>query len=235
MGCLLGCMGLLNGLRMKSRQKAILLFILDVLLNAGVIVVLVFVIRVFIISPFQVHGPSMCDTFNDFDGRCLRGNGEYIMINKFGYQNFFGWQVGLPDRGDVIVFIPPDAEDGEYFIKRVIGLPGETVEFREGYVYVINDENPEGFKLDESTYLNEVNWGNTDLPANSDPSFEVPEGEYLVLGDNRKASSDSRRCFEQEGCTGDNTSTIMLDQIQGKAWVVLWPFGRMRVVDEAVY
>ena len=100
---------------MKSRSRTILLFLLDVVLNVVVIVVLVVIIRSFIISPFQVSGPSMCDSFNNFEGQCIHGNGEYIMIYKLGWQNIFGWQVGLPDRGDVIVFTPPGDEKGDYF------------------------------------------------------------------------------------------------------------------------
>lgn len=218
---------------MKSRFRSILLFVADVVVNLAVIVVLVVIIRTFIFSPFQVHGPSMCDTFNNFEGRCIRGNGEYLLINKWGYQNVFGWQVGLPERGDVVVFRPPHGEPGEYYIKRIIGVPGETVEIRNGYVYIVNEENPEGFKLDESEYLNPLNLGHTESPQRQ--RFEVEESQYFVMGDNRKASSDSRRCFEQTGCEGDAVATVGLNRIEGKAWVVLWPFDRMRVVKAMAY
>jgi signal peptidase I len=220
---------------MKPRVKSLLLFGLEVLANVAVIVILVVTLRSYVLSPFQVHGPSMCDTLNQFDERCLRSNGEYILIYKFGYQNIWGWQVGLPDRGDIVVFTPPDATDDEYYIKRIIGLPGETVEVRDGYVYVINEENPEGFLLEESSYLNELNLGHTDVPLQSMSSFEVPEGYYFVMGDNRRASSDSRRCFEQTGCDGENTPYISLESIRGKAWFVFWPLTRIRVLEAVSY
>lgn len=209
---------------MKPKLKSFFLFVLDVVLNSVVIIVLVVLIRSFIFSPFQVHGPSMCDSFNNFDGTCLRGNGEYIMIYKFGYLNIFGWQVGLPEQGDVIVFEEPSGND--YYIKRVIGLPGDTIELKDGYVYVNGD------KLDESNYLNLSNLGHTDPAVPDFKVFEVPEGNYFVLGDNRKASSDSRRCFNAFGCMEDGaTPYITLDEIQGKAWFVMWPFNRIRLVE----
>ena len=218
---------------MHARARTILLFLLDVFLNVVAIVVLVVVIRFYIVSPFQVSGPSMCDTFNNFEGQCLHGNGEYIMIYKLGWQNILGWQVGLPERGDVVVFRPPMDETNDYFIKRVIGLPGETVDIRNGYVTITNETFPEGFQLDESNYLNSVNLGHTE--TNGDLShFEVPDEHYFVLGDNRRVSSDGRRCFEQTGCNDTNTPYITMDLIQGRAWVVLWPFNRMRFIGRGV-
>lgn len=220
----------------KTRLRAILLFLLDVLINAAVIIFLVIVIRHFIISPFQVHGPSMCDTFNNFDGRCVRGDGEYIILYKFGYQNILGWQVGLPERGDVVVFRPPESEDpSEFFIKRIIGLPGETVEIKDGYAYITNDEHPDGWLLPEETYLNQTNLGSTDAQSTNYTVFDVPEESYFVMGDNRKASSDSRRCFEQSGCTDGNSPYITMEHISGKAWLVLWPFNRIRVMQDEPY
>lgn len=221
---------------MKPRTRSILLFVLDVLLNAAVIIFLVIVLRFFVIAPFRVSGSSMCDTFNNFDGRCVRGDGEYIILYKLGYQNFFGWQLGTPDRGDIVVFQPPESDDpDEYFIKRVIGLPGDTIEFKDGYVYITNEEYPEGWMLPEEDYLNQVNLGNTEPQTTTLSVLEVPEGSYFVMGDNRKASSDSRSCFVQAGCNDKNSPYLTMEDITGKAWLVLWPFDRMRVIDEVVY
>lgn len=213
---------------MSPRVRSILMFILDVSVNAVVIIGMVILLRVFVISPFQVHGPSMCDNFNNFEGTCIRGDGEFILLYKFGYENILGWQVGMPERGDVVVFEPPEEPD-EFYIKRVTGLPGETVEFKDGYVYI------DGFKLDESGYLNEDNWGFTDIPYESETSFTVPEGSYFLMGDNRRASSDARRCFADQGCDGINTPYVTLDKITGRAWFVMWPLNRMRVVPEPGY
>ncbi len=178
----------------------------------------------------------MCDTFNNFEGRCIRGDGEFLVLYKLGYQNFFGWQVGTPQRGDVVVFRPPESDDPkEHFIKRVIGVPGDTLELKDGYVYITNEEYPEGWQLPEESYLNQVNLGHTDPQIAYLDTFEIPEGGYFVMGDNRKASSDSRRCLEQAGCTDDNTFYITLDHIKGKAWFVMWPLTRVRVIDNTPY
>ncbi len=221
-----------------KKHKASILFALDILLNLVIIAAMVFVIRTFLISPFQVYGPSMCDTLNNIDNSCQHGYGEYIIVNKFGYQNFLGWQVGLPKRGDVIVFRPP-TNDEEFFIKRVIGLPGETVKLQNGDVYIFNKEHPDGYKLDEP-YLNAVNSGNTHPYTEDETVFEVPEGNYFVMGDNRTASSDARSCFKESitsgGCNQNgNTPYLKLDRIEGKAWVILWPLSKIAVLNDPAY
>lgn len=214
------------------------IFWLDVLLNIIIIVAMVVVIRTFIISPFQVYGPSMCDTLNNVEGVCQRAYGEYLIVNKFGYLNFFGWKVGEPQRGDIIVFHPPQ-NDAEFFIKRVIGLPGETVKLKEGKVYIYNNLNPEGFALEEE-YLNEINSGNTHPYNRNNVIFEVPQNHYFVMGDNRVASSDSRSCFQEtasdDPCNGEGKSSFLtLDHIEGKAWIVLWPINKISFLKSPQY
>ena len=218
----------------KIKQSA---FWLDIALNLIIIIGLVFIIRTFLISPFQVFGSSMCDSFNYFDGRCQNGYGEYIIVNKLGYQNFFGWQVGLPERGDVIIFHPPH-NDEDFFIKRVIGLPGETVKIIKNKIYIFNNDNPDGFLLDED-YLNNKNKNNTE-PKEAGSVFEVPVESYFVLGDNRTGSSDARSCFKEtisQGKCGENgnSSYLTLDHIEGKAMVVLWPLSKIAIVKDPVY
>ena len=213
-------------------------FWLDILLNIVIIVSLVFIIRTYIISPFQVYGPSMCDTLNSFNGQCQRTYGEYQIVNKFGYQNFFGWQVGLPSRGDIIVFHPP-MNESEFFIKRIIGLPGETVKLKDGKIFIINKEHPEGFELPEN-YLNNTNRDNTHPYDRTRTDFEVPENSYFVLGDNRVASSDARSCFQEtagnEPCSGPGKSPFLsLDHIEGKAWVILWPLSKIQLLPNPEY
>lgn len=221
-----------------DQQKEQIAFWLDIALNLIIIVGLVFVIRSYFISPFQVYGPSMCNTLNFIDNNCQRGYGEYLIVNKFVYQNFFGWQVGLPQRGDVIVFHPP-MNNEEFFIKRVIGLPGETVKIIDGKIYIFNETNPDGYELDE-TYLSESNQGNTKPLLDNIRTFEVPADQYFVLGDNRQQSSDSRSCFIEsyngDKC-GENGATpfLTVPHIEGKAALVLWPIQKLSTIKTPDY
>ncbi|MBI5755070.1 signal peptidase I [Candidatus Peregrinibacteria bacterium] len=210
-----------------SLLRDVLFFVFDVGLNAIIIVGLVFLLRVYVVTPFRVYGPSMCDTLNFMNNRCVRDNGEYIIVNKIIYRNIGSVSFDKPERGDIIVFRPPNGKD-EYYIKRVIGLPFETVKISEGSVFILNKENPEGYELSEP-YLNKTNAGNTVVNRrNGTTEFTVPENSYLVLGDNRIMSNDSRHCFNDFGCTGDSTSFVPFNNIAGKAWVSLWPFQTMR-------
>ena len=100
-----------NFLNRLEDKNPNLYFALDLLLNIAVIVVLVFTVRTYLISPFQVYGPSMCNTMNFLGGRCQDGFGEYLIVNKALYR------MEPPQRGDIIVFRPPHNES-EYYIKR---------------------------------------------------------------------------------------------------------------------
>jgi len=226
----------LKGLYKKHKTGVI--FVADIVINLVIIAALVFVIRSFIVSPFQVYGPSMCDTLNNIDNTCQHGYGEYIIVNKLGYQNILGWQVGLPKRGDIIVFHPPTNET-EFFIKRVIGLPGETVKLEGGNVYIVNKEHPEGYKLDEP-YLNDINMGNTHPYSPDKTIFEVPAERYLAFGDNRTQSSDARSCFRESITSGGcdqpgNSPFLKMSNIEGKAWIVLWPLSKIAILNDPAY
>lgn len=216
--------------KIYQRHKTTILFWLDLALNLIFVLGTVFIVRTFIISLFIVSGPSMCDTLNQIYGQCQRGNGEIIIVNKAVYQNFFGLQkIDSPKRGDIIVFRPPQNKE-EFFIKRVIGLPGETARLKNGEVYISNKEDPKGFKMEEP-YLNEKNKSNTQPFRENDTVFKIPEDSYFVLGDNRIASSDSRSCFKESiisgGCgQGENTPFLNRKNIEGKAWIVLWPINK---------
>lgn len=212
-------------------------FILDLALNLLIVFGLVYIIQTFIASPFKVYGPSMCDTLNNIEDTCMTGYGEYIIVNKLIYKDFFGWSLSEPERGDIIVFHPPHTNK-QFYIKRIIGVPGDTVKLIDGNVYIFNDEYPTGRQLKED-YLNADNAGNTNpSTSNRVTTFTVGEDEYFVLGDNRMQSVDSRSCFRdpfQGGCRGEEAYFLPKENISGKAWVVLWPLNYIRTIEETNY
>lgn len=201
-------------------------FLLDLLIDVVIVVLMVVVIRSFIFSPFRVHGPSMCDTLNVYNDECYNGDGEFILVSRLATWDLFGWSLGSLDRGDIIVFQAPYSEPGEYYIKRIIGMPGDTLRIENGYIYLKNGNG--SFVLLDEPYLNEDNLGHTYPYRSSSQTFEVPEDGYFALGDNRTKSSDARRCFQQLGCTDETSPYLTLDYIQGEAKVVLFPFSHFR-------
>ncbi|NMC51889.1 signal peptidase I [Candidatus Kuenenbacteria bacterium] len=152
-------------------------------------------IRYFIIQPFYVKGASMEPNFFDH---------EYLVIDEISYR------LGEIKRGDVIVFKYPE-DPKQYFIKRIIGLPGETIKIKEGKIVIINKDHPEGFFLEEKGYLPEVY-------TQGDIDLLLGVNEYYVLGDNRTASLDSR-VF----------GPIERSNIVGRAWIRGWPFNRAQI------
>ncbi|MFA5792891.1 MAG: signal peptidase I [Candidatus Gracilibacteria bacterium] len=203
-------------------------FFWDIGLDIVIVLVLVFFIRTFLFSPFRVHGPSMCDNFNVYNGECYNGDGEFLITSRLSTWNLFGWSPTQIDRGDVVVFVAPYTEEKEFYIKRVIGVPGDTIKVEDGFVYL--KEGEEFVQLEE-TYLNEENWGHTTPYRVDSQTFTVPDGEYFVLGDNRVKSSDARRCFRQLGCTGDSSPYISLDRIEGEVKLVIFPISHFRWVS----
>ena len=134
---------------------------------ALVAITIVVPIRIFIAQPFIVSGSSMFPTFKD---------GQYLVVDEISYR------LGNPQRDDVVIFKYPN-DTTKFFIKRIIGLPEETVDVKDNEVFITNKEHPEGFKLDQSFIVNN---------GGIDGHMKLGSNEYFVMGDNRPASSDSR-------------------------------------------
>lgn len=175
---------------MSEPKNSALSFILEVVKIVVIAVAIVIPIRFFVIQPFFVRGDSMYPTLL---------NSDYLMVDEISYE------LSQPQRGDIIIFKFPQ-DPREYYVKRIIGLPGETVTVRDGQVSIVNTAHPEGFTLQES-YLD------SNLKTPGDKTVTLRDDEYFVMGDNRTRSSDSRAF-----------GPVPRRYIVGRAWLRAWPF-----------
>jgi signal peptidase I len=171
---------------------------------------LVFVIRWFLVSPFIVDGESMQPNFL---------NGERIIVNKIIYD------IRTPKRGEIIVFHVP--AEGRDFIKRVIGLPGDTVKVDGDKVYIngqLLDEPYLKAAYDQAhaqgVLYNKYDGDRSNFPNANFPDGVVPKGTVFVMGDNRPNSEDSRMI-----------GYIPIDRIVGRADLVFWPLADAHLVN----
>lgn len=163
----------------------------DWVISILIAVVLAFFIRYFIVELYMVEGPSMQPTLV---------NGERLVVNKFIYR------FKVPERGEVLVFRYPQ-DPSRDFIKRVIGVAGDTIEIKDGRVF------RNGQLLNEPYILEKT--------KGSYPLATIPEGTVFVMGDNRNNSEDSR--FSDVGF-------VPLELIKGKAVMVFWPFDQLKTL-----
>ncbi len=135
----------------------------------------------------------------------LLGSGDKVLANKFIYS------LTSPKRGDLVVFKPNGNENSHYYIKRVIGLPGETVQIIDGFIYIDGEVLIEEIKAEQIVYA-----GAAEEPVT------LGEDEYFVLGDNRNASEDSRNM---------EIGNVKEEDITAKAWFVLSPWSNFGFIE----
>ncbi len=181
--------------------KKLWFFLVDTLQSILIAAAVFLVIYIFLFRPFEVSGQSMFPNFHDK---------EYVLTNLITLR------FGPVAKGDVIVFKAPPEPDKD-FIKRVVGLPGDTIMVNNGSVYV------NGNLYDESSYLDESvkTYGGTFLKDSE--TVTVPDNEYFVMGDNRPYSSDSREW-----------GFVPTANIIGKSMLVYWPLNEIRGVNNPV-
>lgn len=171
------------------------------------VVVIIVPIRVFLIQPFFVQGASMEPNFEDK---------QYLIVNELGYKttelgNLFTVKPFKElKRGDVVVFRYPK-NPSVFYIKRIIGLPGERVQISEGVVKIYNSQNSDGFVLDEGSYLS------PSVETSGEINITLGD-EYFVMGDNRQYSSDSR-----------SWGAVPSRDVMGKVVLRAWPFTQVKV------
>ncbi len=176
--------------------KAISLFILDLFETITLSAVIFLLVYLFVWQPHRIKGASMEPNFHD---------GELILTSKLSYK------LNQPRRGDVIVFRAPLQEDRDY-IKRIIGLPGDKVLVKDDRVYINN-------KLLSEPYLPQTTWTRDSYYLRDGQLKIVPPGTYVVMGDNRDHSSDSREW-----------GPVPFGNIVGRVWLRYWPVSKFGLI-----
>src|SRR3989344_1997921 len=182
-------------------KSEVLAFVWETIKVVVISLAIILPIRYYLVQPFFVKGASMEPSFED---------GDYLLVNEISYR------FSPPERGDVVIFRYP-LDWSQFFIKRIIGLPDETVEIKDNTVKIYNKDEPGGFVLEES-YLapEQKTLGNT--------VTKLDDNEYFVLGDNRLQSSDSRRW-----------GIVNKSLITGKAFLRPWPFTKSIKIPSVYY
>ncbi|MDX9893417.1 MAG: signal peptidase I [Patescibacteria group bacterium] len=183
-----------------SIGKQALIFAWEIFKVVVISLAIIIPVRYYLIKPFYVKGASMEPNFYDH---------EYLIIDELSYH------LGDPQRGDIVVFKYP-LDTTQYFIKRVIGLPGEIVQISEGRVTIINQQYPNGQDLFEA-YLPQA------TKTLGDFEVTLAENEYYLLGDNRLASLDSRAF-----------GPVERRYIIGKTLFRGWPLDRLGLVTNSL-
>lgn len=178
----------------QEQEKSPLRELVGMILYIGVVLVITFLIITFVGQRTHVSGESMKNTLD---------HGDQLIVDKITYR------FQKPLRYDIIVF-PYKYEENTYYIKRIIGLPGETVQIADGEIYI----NGEALR---ETYGREV----IRDPGTAAEPVTLKEDEYFVLGDNRNASSDSRE---------PSVGVIHREDIVGRAWIRIWPLNKAGIL-----
>ena len=184
-----------------SYLKSFFEFSWDLIKVAVIALLLAGLVRYFLVQPFFVEGASMEPNFE---------NGEYLLIDELSY---YFREV---KRGEVVVFHYP-LDTSRYYIKRVIGLPNETMEIKGGKITIYNNSNKEGFLITE-------NYIPSNLMTEGNIKKRLDKDEYFVLGDNRASSSDSRRW-----------GVLPKNDVVGRVWVRAWPVAKASVFEAPMY
>jgi signal peptidase I len=183
----------------RPRNDGLFSFLGDMAKVIILSLIIILPIRYFIAQPFFVRGASMEPVYD---------NGDYLLVDEVSYR------FSDPERGEVVIFRFP-GDSSQFYIKRIIGLPGEQIAIGNGVITVTNSEHPEGFVLRED-YLTKDTAGEV--------SIRLGENEFFVLGDNRDASYDSRAW-----------GVLPRSNIVGRAFLRAWPFNRAGILENPNY
>ncbi|PIZ98471.1 MAG: signal peptidase I [Candidatus Komeilibacteria bacterium CG_4_10_14_0_2_um_filter_37_10] len=189
--------------RETEKEATFKSFIFETIKVIIVSLIIVVPIRAYVGQPFYVDGASMEPNFH---------NGEYLIVDQISYR------FAEPVRGDIVVFRPP-TNDKVFYIKRLIGLPGETVLINNGKISVIGRDGKE-LAINEDNYLDVGH----QMSETENYQTTLKENEFFVLGDNRRNSLDSRRI-----------GPINKDEIRGKVLLRVLPINRFGLMQNPIY
>jgi len=184
-------------------MRKFFIFVFEVMKVVLISLAIIIPVRYFLIQPFYVKGASMEPSFYDH---------EYLVIDEISYR------FREPERGEIIVFKYPK-DPSQYFIKRMIGLPGDKIEIKDGSVFVYTEDSGHFIKLSEDYLSDEV-----ETFANTEEPIELGADEYYVLGDNRNHSKDSR-----------SFGTVKSSFIVGRVLFRGWPLSRLTIFSAPQY
>ncbi len=193
----------------SSKFPSAALFFFDFVKVIFIAAVIIFPIRYFVFQPFIVSGSSMEPNYS---------NGQYLIIDEISYR------VGDPHRGDVVVLHYPN-DPKQFFIKRVIGMPGETVQIDNGNVTIFNKEYPGGQIVNEPYLPNQgLSFPHNTTIIGGKKTIELASDEYFMMGDNRLASSDSR-----------DWGSLKRSEMVGKVFVRVLPLSKFSKFSGPTY
>lgn len=182
--------------KVMKEGKSLLRQLIETLAYFIVIFLVVLLVQRFLIQPVEVNGSSMEPTLH---------NNNHVLLEKVSYS------ISDPKRFDVIVFRPYEEEKELYYIKRVIGLPGETVQIMDSVIFINGERLDENYGLENTIKSSGI----------AGKEIVLGEGEYFVLGDNRNNSKDSR---------DPSVGVVKRKAILGRAWCTIWPLRDFGVV-----
>ena len=179
-----------------SQSKKIRAILFDILIYGLIFYACLYLIPTYVLQKTIVDGPSMEDTLH---------NGEHLLVEKISYH------FDELKRFDIIVFYPYGRDNEEYYVKRIIGLPGETIQIKGSDIYINNEKLDEDFGKEPIT-----------LAGIAEEPLTLGDDEYFVMGDNREVSFDSR--YEEVG-------PVSKENIGGRAILRIWPLNKFGLLD----
>ncbi len=183
-----------------KKKRSIRGVIIEIVIYLLIIVFCIHVVPTYMVQRTVVSGESMEDTLH---------NGESLLVNKMAYR------FHDPERYDIIVFYPKGRDVDEYYVKRIYGLPGETIYIKDNSIYI------NGEKIDDPYAKDAMDDSEIELGTEDNP-YTLGDDEYYVLGDHRSVSLDSR--FKQTGEHGDDApGAVKRENIAGKVFIRIWP------------